>query len=159
MIRSILILMLTLGMTAFYSACGDDDTTDDDLGGGGTGGDEADAGDSDAASDEDEETEEGEEGDEGELPEVDCDGDIPTYDEVAAIAVCTNCHHSELMGDDRNEAPEEDNFDTYAGASREPEELAEQVYEGEMPPEDSGFTLSDDDAEQLYLWALCGAPE
>lgn len=95
-----------------------------------------------------------------ELPEVDCGmGDVPTYDEVEAFAVCGNCHNSALSGDGRAGAPEDDNFDTWEGAEEEATEIAEEVFEGKMPPPDSGLTLTDAQKDQLYKWALCGAPQ
>jgi hypothetical protein len=84
---------------------------------------------------------------------------IPTYDEVAAFDTCTNCHSSDRMGEARNDAPEEFNFDTYAAAMHEPEEVAHEVFEGAMPPADSGFSLSEEDKQDLYRWALCGTPQ
>ena len=95
-----------------------------------------------------------------ELPDVDCEmGEIPTYDEVDAFDTCTVCHSSDLMGSARNEAPEEYNFDTYAGAMHEPEEVAHEVFEGAMPPPDSGLMLSEAEKQELYKWALCGTPQ
>ena len=98
---------------------------------------------------------------EEELPEVDCSATpIPTFDQVTAFSqVCTNCHSSTLSGEDRNDAPTPVNFDTYANAQAYAEKAAEEVFEGEMPPEDSGETLTADQKEDLYLWALCGTPE
>lgn len=94
------------------------------------------------------------------LPEVDCSGDVPAFDEVSAFSdVCTNCHSTELSGDDRNGAPSGINWDDYDSASANAEHGAEEVFEGEMPPEGSGDTLTNAQKEQLYLWALCGTPE
>ena len=99
-----------------------------------------------------------EEGDD--LPEVDCTGEIPTFDEVTAFEeVCTNCHSTSLSGDDRNGAPASINWDDYASAKANAEHGVEEVFEGEMPPESSGETLTDDEKEELYTWALCGKPE
>jgi uncharacterized membrane protein len=127
------------------AACGDDSAGDGDAAV-----DEG-AHDSDAASEEEGEIE---------LPEVECSGaDVPGYDEVAAFDVCTNCHSSELTGDARNDAPPEYNFDTHEDAADEAEEIAHEVFEGEMPPAGSGFSLSQAEKDELYLWALCGAPE
>jgi len=98
--------------------------------------------------------------DELELPQVDCDsGEIPGYGEVEAFTACTVCHASNRTGGQRNGAPDEHNFDTYASAIHEPEEVAHEVYAGAMPPPDSGLTLSEDEKQQLYRWALCGTPE
>jgi len=95
-----------------------------------------------------------------ELPEVDCSvGAVPVYSEVSAIDKCVLCHSSELSGSARNDAPDDDNFDTYEGAAEHADEMAHEVFEGEMPPSDSGITISDSEKEELYRWALCGAPE
>jgi len=106
-----------------------------------------------ACSSEDEEEEE-------ELPEVDCSATIPSFDQVTAFSqVCTNCHSTTLSGEDRNGAPAAINWDDYASAKAHAEEGAHEVFEGEMPPEDSGETLTADQKDDLYLWALCGTPE
>ena len=99
-----------------------------------------------------------EEGEVGELPEVDCSGDVPKYAEVTAFEVCANCHSSTKSGADRNSAPPEDNFDTYASAEKGATEAVEEVFGGDMPPAGT-FTLTEDQKQQLYLWALCGAQE
>jgi hypothetical protein len=102
----------------------------------------------------------GEEEHEHELPDVECEGaDVPSFAEVEAFDKCTTCHSSELTGDDRNDAPEDDNWDDYEEAMEHAELIAHEVFEGEMPPEDSGITLTADEEEDLYLWALCGTPE
>lgn len=105
----------------------------------------------------DDDAEEEDEGSE-ELPEVDCSKDVPTYAQVAAIEICTNCHSSELSGAARNNAPADDNFDTYAGAEEKATEMVEEVFGGDMPPKGT-FTLTDAQKQELYLWALCGAME
>lgn len=94
------------------------------------------------------------------LPEVDCAGAIPTFDQVTAFSeVCTNCHSTTLTGDARNDAPEDINWDDYASAKAHAEKGAEEVFEGEMPPEGSNETLTTAQKDDLYLWALCGTPE
>jgi len=130
MLRALLILLAAAALS--FVGCSDDSSSD-----------------ADAATDEDEE----------ELPDVDCDGGIPTYGEVAAFNTCVNCHSSEVTGSARQDAPEEDNFDTYEGVEGKAEEIAHEVFEGEMPPEDSGLSLTGDEKDELYRWALCGAPE
>ena len=92
---------------------------------------------------------------EHELPDVDCDGDIPTFEEVAAFEKCTMCHSSELMGEDRMGAPADDNWDDEEEAIEHRELIAHEVFEGEMPPEESGITLTAAEEQDLYLWALC----
>ncbi len=95
----------------------------------------------------------------GDLPE-ECEGeDVPTFDEVAAFDKCVMCHSSELSGSDRNNAPDDHNFDTHEGATEHLGHVAEQVEEGAMPPPASGITISAAEREALLLWANCGAPE
>ena len=94
------------------------------------------------------------------LPEVDCTLDVPTFDQVTAFSqVCTNCHSTTKTGNARNGAPEDIDWDDYASAKANAEEGAHEVFEGEMPPEGSGETLTADQKDDLYLWALCGTPE
>ena len=98
----------------------------------------------------------GDDGDEGdELPDVDCSGTIPKYEDVAALDKCTTCHSSELSGDARKSAALDVNFDTKAAAEAKAEKAAEEVNEGAMPPSGSGVTLSAAEKEDLYKWALC----
>jgi hypothetical protein len=93
------------------------------------------------------------------LPEVDCSGEVPTFDEVSAFSdVCTDCHSTELSGAARNGAPSSINWDDYDSARANAEHGAEEVFEGEMPPEGAG-ELTNAQKEQLYQWALCGTPE
>jgi hypothetical protein len=125
---------------SFSAACGDDDS------------------DMDGATDESALHEDA--GEELEVPEVDCDAEeVPTFAEVAAFEKCTTCHSSELSGAERNGAPADDNWDEYEEAMEHAELIAHEVFEGEMPPEESGITLTAAEEDDLYLWALCGAPE
>lgn len=78
---------------------------------------------------------------------------------MAAFDKCTLCHASDVSGDARQGAPADDNWDEYEEAAEHAEEIAHEVSEGEMPPEDSQITLTAGEKEQLYLWALCGTPE
>lgn len=94
------------------------------------------------------------------LPEVDCEQTIPTYSQVTAFGdVCAECHSSMRTGEDRSDAPVDIDFDTYAGATAHAELAAHEVFEGAMPPSDSGLTLTEDQKNALYLWALCGTPQ
>jgi cytochrome c5 len=135
--KSIAWSLTMLGALSLIVACGDDSGDDDE-------GSSGDAG----------------EQEEPDLPDVDCDAqDIPTFEEVAAFDKCTTCHSSELSGAERNGAPADDNWDTYEEAMEHADEIAHEVFEGEMPPEGSGMTLTATEEEELYLWALCGTPE
>jgi uncharacterized membrane protein len=92
---------------------------------------------------------------EGALPDVDCTGTKPAYDDVTAFKKCTTCHSSKLSGAARNEAPTDINFDTEPAAEAHAEKAASEVNEGAMPPKDSGLTLTSDEKTTLYKWALC----
>ena len=93
--------------------------------------------------------------DEDELPDVDCSGSVPAFDDVAALKKCATCHSSKLSGGDRKNAPANVNFDTQAAAESHDEKAAEEVNEGAMPPAGSGVTLTNDEKQVLYTWALC----
>lgn len=94
------------------------------------------------------------------LPEVDCSQQVPTFAEVTAFSqVCSDCHSTALSGEDRNDAPANINFDNYESAKANAEHGAEEVFEGEMPPEGSGATLTEAQKEEIYLWSLCDTPE
>jgi uncharacterized membrane protein len=127
--RSIAWFVLVSGVALSIVACGDDDG--------------------------DEENGMGDAGHEHELPDVDCSEDVPAFEEVAAFEKCTLCHSSELTGDERMNAPEGDDWDIEAEAIEHRELIAHEVFEGEMPPEDSNITLTTAEKEELYLWALC----
>ena len=95
------------------------------------------------------------------LPEVDCEGDVPTHEEVevfqASADLCLDCHNSALSGLDRNGAPSAINLDRYESASMFAKLIVEAVYEERMPPE--GYTVSEAQKQEVYAWGLCGAPE
>jgi hypothetical protein len=133
--KSIAWSLTVLGALSLIAACGDDSGDADEGGADG--------------------------GEEEHLPMVDCeDGeDIPGFADVAAFEKCAGCHSSDLSGAERNGAPSDDNWDDYEQAMEHAEEIAHEVYEGEMPPEGSGVTLTADEKSELYRWALCGAPE
>jgi uncharacterized membrane protein len=97
---------------------------------------------------------------EDELPEVDCStGEIPVYSEVAIFDKCATCHAESLTGTQRRSAPMTINFDTYEGAEPYATKAAEEVNEGEMPPSGSGVTVTEEEKQEMYRWALCGAME
>lgn len=94
------------------------------------------------------------------LPDVDCNAQpVPTFGEVTALQKCTECHSSMRSGAARREAPGSVNFDTYEAAKGKAEEGAEEVYGGDMPPEGSGVSLTAEEKQQFYVWALCGTPQ
>lgn len=96
-------------------------------------------------------------------PEVECPSDaddVPTFDQVDAISVvCTQCHDSSVSGAQRRNAPASLNFDEYDIAHANAERMATEVYWGNMPPSGSKLSLTPDQIEELFLWAMCGAPE
>ena len=139
--RSIAWVLMLLGASFFGLACGDDSSDD-----------------TDSASEEDDHHHDG--GDESELPDAGCEGaDVPAFADVAAFEKCTGCHSSDLSGTERMGAPAGFNWDEYDAAMEHAEHIAHEVFEGEMPPPDSGMTLTNAEEQELYLWALCGAPE
>ena len=89
------------------------------------------------------------------LPDVDCSGTIPAFDDVKALDKCATCHSSKLTGSARRDAPGDVNFDTEAAARSKAEDAAEEVNGGDMPPEGSGITLTAEEKDALYKWALC----
>lgn len=90
-----------------------------------------------------------------ELPDVQCTGDIPAFDDVAALKKCATCHSSKLSGKARRDAPSDVNFDTKSAAEAKAEDAAEEVNGGDMPPSGSGITLTESEKQDLYKWALC----
>ena len=93
-------------------------------------------------------------------PEIDCDAEtIPSYTDVRAFDTCTNCHSTEKEGVERNGAPPSLNFNTYEGAAAAATRMVTQVSMGNMPPPSSGFSLTADEKDELYVWAQCGTPE
>ena len=97
----------------------------------------------------------GDDVEEEELPDVECSGTVPDYEDVAAFDKCTTCHSTEHSGTARNDAPEDVNFNTESAAKAHAEEAAHEVYEGEMPPKNSGLELTESEKTDLYKWALC----
>lgn len=92
--------------------------------------------------------------------EIDCDSEtVPSYTEVRAFDVCTNCHSSENEGAERNGAPPSLNFDSYEGAADAAPRIVNQVSMGSMPPASSGFSLMPEEKDELFMWAECGTPE
>ncbi len=93
-----------------------------------------------------------------ELPEVNCDtATVPTFSEIQAFNKCISCHSTALMGDTRQDAPGEWNYDTYEGARMDPTETVEVIFEGEMPPS-GAVQLTEEEKQQIYNWGLCGTP-
>ena len=89
------------------------------------------------------------------LPDVDCSGTIPAYADVAAFEKCSTCHSSQRSGSARQGAPSSVNYDTESSARGKAEDAASEVNGGDMPPKNSGITLSADEKQALYKWALC----
>jgi uncharacterized membrane protein len=87
--------------------------------------------------------------------DVQCGDDTPSYDEVAVFNVCVHCHSSANTGTARNSAPAAINFDTEASAQTHAAEAVHVVMLGAMPPRATGITLTDEEKQQLYQWAMC----
>lgn len=97
--------------------------------------------------------------DEKDDPKVDCSIGVPTYAEVSAFTVCTNCHSTTKTGGERNGAPEQVNFNTYEAAKSRAGDIVRLVSANAMPPPDSGFSLTPQQRHDLLEWAQCGTPE
>ena len=75
-------------------------------------------------------------------------------------AYCTDCHSSELTGDDRNGAPAHHDFDTLVGIKSVANHVDQAAAAGPaatndaMPPEDPVPTL--EERQQLAEWISCG---
>jgi uncharacterized membrane protein len=101
----------------------------------------------------------GNEGSEG-SEQIDCEQEmVPSFAEVRAFDVCTNCHSSENEGLERNGAPPSLNFDVYEIAADTAPRMVNQVSMGHMPPPSSGFSLTPEEKDELFVWAECGTPE
>lgn len=92
------------------------------------------------------------------------DDSLVNYENFAAplfLTWCVPCHSSYLPAEDRQDATETVNFDTYAGVIDQLERIyvraVEAVGEGgsSMPP--AGGT-SDEERALLSEWIACGAP-
>jgi len=89
---------------------------------------------------------------------VDCSA-VPSFSDIDWGA-CTHCHDSSLEGDARQFAPMTVNFDTYTDAADKADRAMSRVDAGTMPPASSdGPMLTQETADQIILWASCGAPE
>lgn len=87
---------------------------------------------------------------------VDCSGTPPSFEQVTALSKCTSCHDSSKTGSARMAAPPDINFDTAAAAEAHANKAVSEVVKGDMPPRNSGVTLTDTEKQQLYEWAMCG---
>ena len=73
---------------------------------------------------------------------------------------CLSCHSSSVTGNDRNDAPEDVNFDTLAGILAEADEIDSLAAAGpdstnkEMP-DGGGAKPSDNERRQLGEWLAC----
>jgi uncharacterized membrane protein len=101
----------------------------------------------------------------GQLPTVNChDGQpIPTYADLSTgiFAKCEHCHDSTKTGVDRKDAPSDVNFDVELTAKEHAKQAASAVYTAYMPPDfppPDNITVTDEEKQSLYRWALCGMP-
>ena len=91
------------------------------------------------------------------LPVVDCDAvTVPSYHDLTIWRSCNLCHASTLTGANRQGAPEGIDYDTYEAASAFAYIGAVEVNSGTMP---FTGTVTDEEKEAYYAWALCGTPE
>lgn len=89
-------------------------------------------------------------------PVVDCDTvQVPAYEDVSIWPECTNCHATDLEGAYRQGAPQGVNYDTYEAARGMAEDAAIEVNIGNMP---FTGTVTEEQKEELYAWAMCGTP-
>ncbi|HET8938153.1 MAG TPA: hypothetical protein VFN67_32140 [Polyangiales bacterium] len=89
------------------------------------------------------------------LPDVDCSGEVPKFADVTALTKCATCHSSQVSSSARKGAPTSVNFDTESAANAKAEDAASEVNGGDMPPAGSGISLSEEEKQALYKWALC----
>jgi uncharacterized membrane protein len=89
------------------------------------------------------------------LPDVECTGEIPQYADVTALTKCSVCHSSKVTGAARHDAPSSLNLDTEEAARAHAKDAASEVNGGDMPPSGSGISLTGDEKQALYKWALC----
>jgi hypothetical protein len=73
-------------------------------------------------------------------------------------AVCNSCHHSAVSGADREEAPDDLNFDNLTTVRDEAESIYGETQDGSMPPEPYG-KVGSGDLENLRIWLACGAKD
>jgi hypothetical protein len=98
--------------------------------------------------------------DAGDEPSADCDsGPTPGFADVEIFAKCQTCHSTQLEGAARNDATVGVDFDDYDSAVAASERAALYVFQGSMPPRNSGIAVTECEKQQLFKWALCGTPE
>jgi uncharacterized membrane protein len=86
---------------------------------------------------------------------VDCNGTPPTFEQVTAFTRCVACHDSKKTGAQRMKAPANINFDTQTASEASANKAVSEVMKGDMPPRDSGLSLTEADTQQFYEWAMC----
>jgi cytochrome c5 len=137
--KNLLVLMLCISGAGLV-ACGSEDDTDE-------GADES-SGDGDN----------GDNGDGDNGGEVDCTGDLPTYDDFGKDFVdeyCSSCHGGDVMGADRMSAPTAYVFDTLEQIQDKADEMAYELAIGAMPFGDDSLKPSDEDRAKAVTWLSC----
>jgi uncharacterized membrane protein len=84
-----------------------------------------------------------------------------TYVQVKPIfdAVCTNCHSTTLVtSDERDDAPKDINFNTYADAVADGEDGAKEVIDRKMPSDDPD-KITKEEACLIKAWVDQGMLE
>ncbi|MCK6587562.1 MAG: c-type cytochrome [Polyangiaceae bacterium] len=78
--------------------------------------------------------------------------------EQVMAANCMICHSSQITGANRQDAPEDLNFDDLATVRAEAAELYGETESGAMPPEPYK-PVTGTDLENLRIWLACGAKD
>lgn len=90
-----------------------------------------------------------------------CDVETPvTYAQVAQVFEpnCLHCHHSDLSGGNRDGAPDDVNFNTYALAKQNANRANTQLLLGNMPLDNPG-SVPDEQACLIEAWMEQGFPQ
>lgn len=71
---------------------------------------------------------------------------------------CMICHASQLTGDNRQDAPEDLNFDDLTTVRAEAGEIYGETLDGAMPPSPYN-QVTGTDLENFRIWLACGAKD
>lgn len=83
---------------------------------------------------------------------------VPSFEVVQAglFTHCVHCHSAANVGEARNGAPDDVNFDTYASAKAAVLLAFPMVKQRYMPPD--GQCVTNAERNRFYEWAVCGTP-
>ena len=81
--------------------------------------------------------------------------------EIKALfdAHCIDCHATTLAGDDRQDATEGYDYDTYEASAEGAARAAVRAQAGTMPPVAEGNAMNDAQVCRIVAWVEQGAPE